>query len=153
MPLVPTTTAEESPGKSEPSELAPLKLLLYGILIGTSLYALNHIGVVSGAMHTPPGYVALYTYQDFDMTQYLTWIQQAKHGIVSPDFHAAWLTGKCQFIPFMYGIHLVSTLLHIGPIAAFNLVDFVLYPIAAVGLLLRQLPRSSRGGERKLSSW
>ena len=150
MPLAPTTLAEESPGKSKPSELAPLKLLLYGLLIGTSLYALNHIGVMSGATHTPPGYVALYTYQDFDMTQYLTWIEQAKHGIISPDFHAAWLTGKCQFMPFMYGIHLVSTLLHVGPIAAFNLVDFVLYPIAAMGLLLAATTFLSSGRERKL---
>ena len=54
------------------------------------------------------------------MTQYLTWIEKAKDGMISPDFHVAWLTGNCQFIPFMYGIHLVSRLLHVDSITAFN---------------------------------
>ena len=80
------SVVENSPAKCNPIELPPLKLVLYALLIGTSLYALNHIGVLSGAMHTPPGYVAIYTYQDFDMTQYLTWIEKAKDGHNQPRF-------------------------------------------------------------------
>jgi hypothetical protein len=150
MPSAPRTVVEKSPANPKSNDLPRLKLVWYAILIGTSLYALNHIGVLSGAIHTPRGYVALYTYQDFDMTQYLAWIEQAKHGMIIPDIHAAWLTGKCQFIPFMYGIHLVSALLHISSIAAFNAVDFVLYPIAAMGLVLCATTFLSPGRERKL---
>src|SRR3954471_11442352 len=150
MPSAPKTVIEKSPARSEASDLSPLKLLLYAVFLGTSLYALNHIGVLSGAMHTPPGYVAIYTYQDFDMTQYLTWIEKAKDGMISPDFHVAWLTRDCQFIPFMYGIHLVSRLLHVDSITAVNVVDFALYPIAALGLILTATTFLNAGRERKL---
>jgi hypothetical protein len=74
------SVVENSLAKSNPNELPLLKLVLYALLIGTSLYALNHIGVLSGAMHTPPGYVAIYTYQDFDTTQYLTGSKKRRTG-------------------------------------------------------------------------
>ena len=55
MPSAPKTVIEKSPARSEASDLSPLKLLLYAVFLGTSLYALNHIGVFSGAMLTPFG--------------------------------------------------------------------------------------------------
>ena len=50
----------------------------------------------------------------------------------------------------MYGIHLVSRLLHVSSIAAFNVVDFALYPIAALGLILCAATFLKPGRERRI---
>jgi hypothetical protein len=76
-----------------------VKRMLAAIAVGTILFLLNHLGVIAGVLHPPPGYEPAWFTRNLDIPQYLTWAALARDHWLLPDYHAPWRTEPALFQP------------------------------------------------------
>jgi hypothetical protein len=77
-----------------------LKRMLAAIGLGTSLFLVNQIGVIAGALQPPPGYEPAWFTRNLDTPHNLTSavVAQQRHWLV-PDYDAPWITEGALFHP------------------------------------------------------
>ncbi len=109
------------------------RLLPLGLALG--LFTLNNLGVLSGWLATPDGYVHMTHVNAVDNSIYESWLRSSESRVLHPNFQAPWLTKPAIFKPFLF---LVSRLSHLAGVAlewGWLLAHIGLYILATYALL------------------
>lgn len=105
--------------------------LRQSVLLAVVFFALNHVGVISGAISPPAGYRAAWVIRNLDIPQYITWINESRHRLLLADLHAPWQTGPGLFEPLFWLIARIP----LPTLFAYYLAHFTLFCSAFYALL------------------
>lgn len=88
--------------------------LLVPFLFAVGLFTLNNIGVLSGWLATPSGYVHLPYANAIDNAIYMGWMRSSLERFLHPNFQGPWLTEPAVFQPLLFVVARLSRLLGIS---------------------------------------
>jgi hypothetical protein len=106
------------------------------LLIATTLFALNSIGLISGWLAPPPGYSPMFLHRWQDFAQYLTWSRAFATQDLIPDYHAPWYTEPSYFNLLFWLIGKLSWLLAVDGLVIYHAVRYLLFVAATYVLFL-----------------
>jgi hypothetical protein len=115
----------------ESSILTRRSYLLLALLLGLTVFLLNHAAVISGALYPPAGYEPAWVLRNMDTPQYLTWLNAAQSEILLQDYHAPWRTEQALWQPLM----LLAARTGLSPLQGYYALHLILYLLTAGALL------------------
>lgn len=104
--------------------------LVYGAVLGFSLFFLHQAAVISGVLAPPPGYEPAWAVRGLDLPQYLTWLAAGRSSLMIPNYHAPWVTEPALIQP----LFLLAGRIPLPPLAAYYVLSLLLYIAAGMAL-------------------
>ncbi|MCC6859811.1 MAG: hypothetical protein IT158_14680 [Bryobacterales bacterium] len=116
-------------------------------LAGACLYLANNLGIVSGMLDPPKGYVPFFLYRDAGgLAVQMTWFEGFRKFLLLPNFHAPWTVEPGFFTPLKFLVGRSAGLLDVPVQATYAAAHIAMYVFAAAATLyaLRVFCRSLR---------
>lgn len=102
------------------------------LVLGLVLFLLNHVGILSGWMGAPQGYVGG-LYRTRDIALYFSWIAGFERGWLVENFATPWKTEPAFFQPLFWLVAQAGKVVG-GPTTAYLLFHLVLHLVASYSL-------------------
>src|SRR6476659_3716695 len=97
-----------------------LDLIVVPLLLAITLFALNSLGILSGWLYPPDGYVPALIPRGRDFAQYLTWLGAFQDRAFISNYHAPWETEPALFNPVLWALGRSSHFLGIELVTGYH---------------------------------